>query len=57
MSMARRHIDLIQTLVDQNIIKDERIKNVMLATNRLDFSTDRSYIDAPQSSNQFLIIK
>jgi len=49
--MARRHADLIQSLVQQNIIKDERIKNVMLATDRLDFSTDRTYEDAPQPSN------
>ncbi len=55
--MARRHIDLIQSLVHQNIIKDERIKNAMLATDRSDFSTDRVYEDAPQSSNKFLIIQ
>ena len=55
--MARRHVDLIQTLVDQNIIKDERIKNAMLATDRLDFSTDRAYIDAPQPSNRFIIMQ
>jgi protein-L-isoaspartate(D-aspartate) O-methyltransferase len=51
--MARRHVDLIQSLVHQDIIKDERIKNAMFATDRLDFSTDRSYDDSPQSSNQY----
>lgn len=52
-TMARRHSDLIQTLVDQNIITDERIRNAMLATDRIDFSTNRAYDDSPQSSNKF----
>ncbi len=51
--MARRHIDLIQSLVHQNIIKDKRIQNAMLATDRIDFSSDQTYEDSPQSSNQF----
>jgi len=55
--MARRYVDLIQTLVHQNIIKDERIKNAMLATDRIDFSTDQRYEDAPQPSNKFLIMR
>lgn len=55
--MARRHIDLIQSLVHQNIIKNDRIRNAMLATDRIDFSTDRVYDDSPQSSNKFLIIQ
>jgi protein-L-isoaspartate(D-aspartate) O-methyltransferase len=55
--MARRHADLIQTLVHQNIIKDERIRNAMLATDRSDFSPDHSYQDSPQPSNKFLIIQ
>ncbi|CAF0804981.1 unnamed protein product [Rotaria sordida] len=46
--MHRTHADLIQSLVRRNIIKDERIKTAMLATDRLDFSTDRLYEDAPQ---------
>jgi len=50
--MARRHVDLIQSLVHQDIIKDERIKNAMLATDRIDFSTDQYYQDSPQSSNK-----
>jgi protein-L-isoaspartate O-methyltransferase len=54
--MARRHVDLIQTLVHQNIVKDERIKNAMLATDRIDFSTDQRYEDSPQPSNKFLIM-
>ncbi len=54
--MARRHTDLIQSLVHQNIIKNERIRNAMLATDRIDFSTDRVYEDSPQSSNKFLTI-
>ena len=52
--MVRRHTDLIQSLVHQNIIKDERIKNAMLATDRIDFLSDRAYVDAPQPSNKFL---
>ena len=55
--MARRHVDLIQSLVHQDIIKDNRIKNAMLTTDRLDFSTNRVYDDAPQSSNKFLTNK
>lgn len=51
--MPRRHQDLIQSLVNENIIKDERIKNAMLATDRLDFSTNRAYDDTPQPSNTF----
>ncbi|CAF0851449.1 unnamed protein product [Adineta steineri] len=47
--MQRRHIDLINSLVHQDIIKDERIKNVMIATDRTDFTTDRAYDDTPQS--------
>ena len=35
--MHRTHADLIQSLVYQNIIKTERIKMAMLATDRLDF--------------------
>jgi protein-L-isoaspartate O-methyltransferase len=54
--MRRTHADLIQSLVRQNIIKNERIKTAMLATDRLDFSTDRLYEDAPQPSNNLLII-
>jgi protein-L-isoaspartate O-methyltransferase len=54
--MRRTHTDLIQSLVRQNIIKNERIKIAMLATDRLDFSTDRLYEDAPQPSNSLLII-
>lgn len=50
-TMHRTHTDLIQSLVRQNVIKNERIKTVMLATDRLDFSTDRLYEDAPQPSN------
>ncbi|CAF3367655.1 unnamed protein product [Rotaria sp. Silwood1] len=46
--MHRTHADLIQSLVRQNIIKHARIKTAMLATDRLDFSTDRLYEDAPQ---------
>ncbi|CAF1002609.1 unnamed protein product [Adineta ricciae] len=46
--MRRTHADLIQSLVRQRIIKTERIKSAMLATDRLDFSTDRLYEDAPQ---------
>lgn len=49
--MHRTHADLIQSLVRQNIIKTERIQAAMLATDRLDFSTDRLYEDAPQPSN------
>ncbi len=51
--MHRTHADLIQSLVHQNIIKTERIKAAMLATDRLDFTTDRLYEDAPQPSNSF----
>jgi len=54
--MRRTHADLIQSLVHQNILEDERIKTAMLATDRLDFSTDRLYEDAPQPSNILLII-
>ncbi|CAF1469442.1 unnamed protein product [Adineta ricciae] len=46
--MRRTHADLIQSLVRQRIIKTERIRSAMLATDRLDFSTDRLYEDAPQ---------
>ncbi|CAF4375830.1 unnamed protein product, partial [Adineta steineri] len=46
--MHRTHADLIQPLIRKNIIKNERIKTAMLATDRLDFSTDRLYEDAPQ---------
>jgi protein-L-isoaspartate(D-aspartate) O-methyltransferase len=53
--MHRTHVDLIQSLVHQNIIKNERIKAAMLATDRLDFSTDRLYEDAPQPSNSLLV--
>lgn len=49
--MYRTHADLIQSLVRQNIIKTERIQAAMLDTDRLDFSTDRLYEDAPQPSN------
>jgi hypothetical protein len=52
--MPRIHSDLIQSLVRQHIIKTERIKIAMLATDRLDFSTDRLYEDAPQPSNTLL---
>jgi len=52
--MHRTHANLIQSLVRQNIIKNERIKTAMLATDRLDFSTDRLYEDAPQPSNILL---
>ena len=55
--MAGRHVDLIQSLVHQNIIQDERIKKAMLATDRIDFSTARAYVDEPQSSNKFSIIQ
>ena len=48
--MPRRHVDLIRSLVQQNILKDKRIEQAMLATDRLDFSTDRLYEDAPQPS-------
>ncbi len=51
--MHRTHAELIQSLVQRNIIKTERIKTAMLATDRLDFSTDRLYEDAPQPSNIF----
>jgi protein-L-isoaspartate O-methyltransferase len=54
--MRRTHADLIQSLVRQNIIKNERIKTAMLATDRLDFSTDRLYEDAPQPSNILLVV-
>jgi protein-L-isoaspartate O-methyltransferase len=54
--MRRTHADLIQSLVRQNIIKNERIKTAMLATDRLDFSTDRFYEDAPQPSNILLVV-
>jgi protein-L-isoaspartate O-methyltransferase len=54
--MHRTHADLIQSLVRQNIIKNERIKTAMLATDRLDFSTDRLYEDAPQPSNILLVV-
>jgi hypothetical protein len=54
--MPRTHADLIQSLIRQNIIKNERIKIAMLATDRLDFSTDRLYEDAPQPSNILLVI-
>jgi len=54
--MPRTHADLIQSLIRQNIIKTERIKIAMLATDRLDFSTDRLYEDAPQPSNILLVI-
>ncbi|CAF1128666.1 unnamed protein product [Rotaria sp. Silwood1] len=47
--MARTHHDLIQSLVDENVIRDERIKHAMLATDRFDFVTNRMYEDAPQS--------
>ena len=52
--MPRTHADLIQSLVRQNIIKTERIQAAMLATDRLDFSTDRLYEDAPQPSKNLL---
>ena len=52
--MRRTHADLIQSLVRQRIIKTERIKSAMLATDRLDFSTDRLYEDAPQPSTKVM---
>lgn len=54
--MRRTHADLIQSLVRQKIITNERIKQAMLATDRLDFSTDRLYEDTPQPSNILLVM-
>ncbi|CAF2633190.1 unnamed protein product [Rotaria sp. Silwood2] len=47
--MARTQFDLIQSLVHENTIQDERITYAMLATDRFDFSTGQVYEDAPQS--------
>lgn len=54
--MRRTYADLIESLVRQNIIKNQRIKAAMLATDRLDFCTDRLYEDAPQPSNTLLVL-
>ncbi|CAF0956821.1 unnamed protein product [Didymodactylos carnosus] len=49
MSSSRNtHEDLISTLQHQHIIKDPRVKQAMLETDRIDFSTDRLYQDSPQ---------
>ena len=48
--MSHSHANLINSLVDQKVIRNERIRNAMLATDRLDFSTDRLYEDTPQPS-------
>lgn len=53
-SSGSTHKELIENLYSNGLIKDQRIKQVMLQVDRVDFTDDQSqaYVDRPQSSKK-----